>query len=205
MAFVTKKGSYYQLVRSRRVNGKPRQEVICYLGTSPTVEAAYQYWSAQAKGRVKINSKIDVVTIGGEVIHGNPDIHQMRAKQKVTILEEYRDPKTVEAENVQKEERTAKRLALESDPRRCGFWKEAVETLGFSQVAEYPIPTGDEIKSAYRDKIKSLHPDTNTTDLMNVKAAFEYVVDWTPAKKDIDWMTPAERWKMRNVWQAARA
>jgi len=47
MAYVRKKknatgSEYYQLVESRRVNGKPRQKVLAHLGKYPTLEAALE-------------------------------------------------------------------------------------------------------------------------------------------------------------------
>ena len=46
MAYVRKKRTgtteYYQLVESRRVDGKPRQRVIMHLGEYPSVEAAIE-------------------------------------------------------------------------------------------------------------------------------------------------------------------
>jgi hypothetical protein len=228
MAFVTKKGDYYQLVESRRVNGRPRQVVLCYLGTSPTVEAAYQYWRKQAYGKLTYGDD-NVLTIAGVRIHGDPNIHQMRAKQKVEVLEQYRDKAVKEADEAaaalqaaQDEERrrTAKirEDALQQGPLNCGFWREAVETLGIAlpttEAANNILaPTVEEFKSAYRDAVKKLNADMNgrKTDadtrlkLSRVKAAFEYVVDWSPAKRNTDWMTPEERWATRRVWQTTDA
>jgi hypothetical protein len=49
MAFVrTKKvkgKEYYQLVESRRVDGKPRQKVLVHLGRHPSVDDALREWS----------------------------------------------------------------------------------------------------------------------------------------------------------------
>ncbi len=47
MAYVRKKrnksgSEYYQLVESRRVDGKPRQRILAYLGQYPSVEVALQ-------------------------------------------------------------------------------------------------------------------------------------------------------------------
>ena len=39
---------YYYLVESCRVDGKPRQRVIAYLGQHETVKAAHRYWQKQA-------------------------------------------------------------------------------------------------------------------------------------------------------------
>jgi hypothetical protein len=48
MAFVRKKRGrhhdYYQLVESRRVDGKVRQKVLLHLGRHPTVEDALRAW-----------------------------------------------------------------------------------------------------------------------------------------------------------------
>jgi hypothetical protein len=53
MAFVrrkTVKGRvYYQLVECLWVDGKPRQKLICYLGSHTTVAAAYKYWQKESK------------------------------------------------------------------------------------------------------------------------------------------------------------
>ena len=38
---------YYYLVESVRVDGKPRQRVIAYLGEHSTVKAAFRYWQEQ--------------------------------------------------------------------------------------------------------------------------------------------------------------
>ncbi len=49
MAYVRKKRAargtdYYQLVESRRVDGKPRQRVLMHLGRNATVEQALKWW-----------------------------------------------------------------------------------------------------------------------------------------------------------------
>jgi hypothetical protein len=48
VAFVRQKkvdgGEYYQLVESRRVDGKPRQKVLVHLGHHPTVDDALKRW-----------------------------------------------------------------------------------------------------------------------------------------------------------------
>ncbi len=48
MAFVrtkkVKNEEYYQLVESRRVEGKPRQKVLVHLGKHPTVNEALKEW-----------------------------------------------------------------------------------------------------------------------------------------------------------------
>lgn len=48
MAFVRAKKvkgkEYYQLVESRRVNGKPRQKVLVHLGRHSSVDAALEEW-----------------------------------------------------------------------------------------------------------------------------------------------------------------
>lgn len=53
MPFVRKKRvndtDYFYLVESYRVDGKPRQRVVCYLGEHSTVSAAHKYWQEQAK------------------------------------------------------------------------------------------------------------------------------------------------------------
>jgi hypothetical protein len=53
MAYVRKKRvkgqTYYQLVESRRVNGKPRQRVIMHLSKEPTVDAALENWPKEIK------------------------------------------------------------------------------------------------------------------------------------------------------------
>lgn len=38
------RGNYYQLVESRRVDGKPRQIVHVHLGEHPTVDNALEAW-----------------------------------------------------------------------------------------------------------------------------------------------------------------
>ena len=40
---------FYYLVESTRVDGKPRQRVIAYLGKFSTVEAALVHWREQVK------------------------------------------------------------------------------------------------------------------------------------------------------------
>jgi predicted RNase H-like nuclease (RuvC/YqgF family) len=53
MAYVRKKkvkrGEYYQLVESRRVDGRPRQKVLMHLGEYPTVDAALDGWRREIK------------------------------------------------------------------------------------------------------------------------------------------------------------
>lgn len=53
MAYVRKKRGtgwdYYQLVESRRVNGKPRQKVLLHLGRHATVEEALKKWPREIK------------------------------------------------------------------------------------------------------------------------------------------------------------
>ena len=55
MAYVRKKrvdgGEYYQLVESRRVDGKPRQKVLVHLGHHPTVNDALKQWPREEKGK----------------------------------------------------------------------------------------------------------------------------------------------------------
>jgi hypothetical protein len=40
---------YYQLVESRRVDGKPRQKVLMHLGHHATVDEALKKWPRQIK------------------------------------------------------------------------------------------------------------------------------------------------------------
>lgn len=40
---------YYQLVESRRVDGKPRQQMVLHLGGCATVEEALKRWPAKIK------------------------------------------------------------------------------------------------------------------------------------------------------------
>jgi hypothetical protein len=40
---------YYQLVESRRVEGKPRQKVLLHLGSHPTVNEALREWSKEIR------------------------------------------------------------------------------------------------------------------------------------------------------------
>ena len=53
MSYVRKKKvkgqTYYQLVESKRVNGKPRQRVIMHLSKEPTVDAALKKWPKDIK------------------------------------------------------------------------------------------------------------------------------------------------------------
>jgi hypothetical protein len=43
-------GEYYQLVESRRVEGKPRQKVLIHLGSHPTVDEALKRWPRKVGG-----------------------------------------------------------------------------------------------------------------------------------------------------------
>jgi hypothetical protein len=43
-------GEYYQLVESRRVDGKPRQKVLIHLGSHPTVDEALKRWPREVGG-----------------------------------------------------------------------------------------------------------------------------------------------------------
>ena len=56
MAFVRRKkvdgGEYYQLVESRRVDGKPRQKVLVHLGKHPRVDDALKRWPREV-GRLR--------------------------------------------------------------------------------------------------------------------------------------------------------
>jgi hypothetical protein len=45
-------GEYYQLVESRRVEGKPRQKVLIHLGFHPTVDDALKQWPREV-GRLR--------------------------------------------------------------------------------------------------------------------------------------------------------
>ena len=53
MTYVRKKKvkgqTYFQLVESKRVNGKPRQRVIMHLGKEPTVDEALESWPKEIK------------------------------------------------------------------------------------------------------------------------------------------------------------
>ena len=53
MAFVRTKqvkgGEYYQLVESRRIDGKPRQKVLVHLDGHPTVDDALRKWPREIK------------------------------------------------------------------------------------------------------------------------------------------------------------
>ncbi len=61
-------GGYYQLVESRRVDGKPRQKVLLHLGQHPTVEAALKAWPREAKSlRRDADRKREIVPAGAEV------------------------------------------------------------------------------------------------------------------------------------------
>ena len=56
LAFVRTKriadGKYYQLVESRRVEGKPRQKVLIHLGHHSTVDDALKRWPREV-GRLR--------------------------------------------------------------------------------------------------------------------------------------------------------
>ena len=43
-------GKYYQLVESRRVDGKPRQKVLLHLGQHATVDEALKRWPRKVGG-----------------------------------------------------------------------------------------------------------------------------------------------------------
>ena len=45
-------GEYYQLVESRRIEGKPRQKVLVHLGHYPTVDEALKAWPREV-GRLR--------------------------------------------------------------------------------------------------------------------------------------------------------
>ena len=45
-------GEYYQLVESRRVDGKPRQKVLIHLGKYPTADEAIKAWPREV-GRLR--------------------------------------------------------------------------------------------------------------------------------------------------------
>ena len=53
MTYVRKKKvkgqTYYQLVESKRVKGKPRQRVIMHLSQEPSVDAALENWPKEIK------------------------------------------------------------------------------------------------------------------------------------------------------------
>jgi hypothetical protein len=53
MTFVRKKKvkgwEYYQLVESRRVEGKPRQKVLVHLGHHPSVDVALEEWPKEIR------------------------------------------------------------------------------------------------------------------------------------------------------------
>ena len=53
MAYVRRKRvggrEYYQLVESRRVEGKPRQKVLVHLGMHPTVDEALREWPKEIR------------------------------------------------------------------------------------------------------------------------------------------------------------
>ena len=53
MTYVRKKKvkgqTYFQLVESKRVNGKPRQRVIMHLSKEPTVDEALESWPKEIK------------------------------------------------------------------------------------------------------------------------------------------------------------
>lgn len=42
-------GEYYQLVESRRVDGKPRQKVLVHLGNHATVDEALKKWPREIR------------------------------------------------------------------------------------------------------------------------------------------------------------
>jgi len=52
-AYVRKKrvgqNEYYQVVESRRIDGKPRQKVLVHLGGHPTVDDALKKWPREIK------------------------------------------------------------------------------------------------------------------------------------------------------------
>ena len=70
-AYVRKKkvkdGEYYQLVESRRVDGKPRQKVLLHLGRHPTVDAALKNWPREVKRlrRLAARKRRDAEAAGG--------------------------------------------------------------------------------------------------------------------------------------------
>lgn len=41
--------AYYQVVESRRVDGKPRQRVLVHLGEHPTARAALEAWPPEVE------------------------------------------------------------------------------------------------------------------------------------------------------------
>jgi len=61
LAFVRTKtidgGEYYQLVESRRIDGKPRQKVLVHLGRHPTVDEALKEWPKEARHLRRVAAK----------------------------------------------------------------------------------------------------------------------------------------------------
>jgi hypothetical protein len=69
MVYVRKKSAksrtYYQLVECRRVNKKPRQQVLMHLGKHSSVEDAMEAWHSEAErlrreGRYREAAELDV-------------------------------------------------------------------------------------------------------------------------------------------------
>ena len=86
MTYVRKKKvkgqTYFQLVESKRVNGKPRQRVIMHLSKEPTVDEALESWPKEI-ARLRRQAKKD-----GDHYENQPEW----LKNERYFKEKFRDP-----------------------------------------------------------------------------------------------------------------
>lgn len=80
MAFIRKKrvdgGEYYQLVESRRVDGKPRQKVLVHLGQHPTIDEALKRWPREVGRLRRAGHEEAADTLKGKLDH----LRELRAE-----------------------------------------------------------------------------------------------------------------------------
>ena len=71
-------GEYYQLVESRRVEGKPRQKVLIHLGHHATVDEALKRWP-QEVGRLRRSANDDAADVLKEKLDRLRKLHKSGA------------------------------------------------------------------------------------------------------------------------------
>jgi hypothetical protein len=118
--------TYYSLVEGCRIGGKVRHKHIAYLGKFPDVESCYQYWAGELKPERKFPARAsrEVRDAWRKSFPGSWEMHQLRAREKVACLFEYRPP-----EILQREANEKCKATVEHSPR---YWDIPADTAEHS-------------------------------------------------------------------------
>jgi hypothetical protein len=145
MAFVRKKTingqTYHYLVESRRVDGKPRQRVIAYLGPYPDLEEAWT-WLFDAPTKHRLRHYV------------SPELLEKDARNKVESKRRREEEKKERADSAAKTQAWIDDVLNDVVPKARNL--RHYTTLGLQ-----PEASPAEVKARYRELAKQFHPDHN--------------------------------------------